>query len=271
MLEAGVTGRASARSSRSSSTRWSGARSSSRSPSTATLPSSAGCLWAASAVARRSRRPISIRGWSGRRVHGGSAPYMRQLANRVVTELDAMGWRHDAHGVDATGAMSASRSRTGERLSRAGWPSRPPSRSWSRSRSCSTPGRSTDRADLDVPSLLRGAHLRPGCCGCCCGWRWPASRRPAFCATSSSSTPASTRAFRHQARRPAADRQRRPLRGPRRGATTTSTVERLRAAAEGETLSAADAATLEEAFELFCELRLEHQVGQLKPGSPPTT
>ena len=34
-------------------------------------------------------------------------------------------------------------------------------------------------------------------------------------------------------------------------------------------MDATDAATLEEAFELFSELRLEHQVGQLKAGQRP--
>ena len=75
-----------------------------------------------------------------------------------------MGWRHDAHGVDATGAMSASsiadwRAAIAELAGRA----RPPSRSWSRSRSCSTPERSMGpSATSTCPSLLRGAHLRPG-------------------------------------------------------------------------------------------------------------
>ena len=39
------------------------------------------------------------------------------------------------------------------------------------------------------------------------------------------------------------------------GATTTSTIERLRAAAGAGTLDETDAATLEEAFDLFTELR----------------
>jgi CBS domain-containing protein len=52
------------------------------------------------------------------------------------------------------------------------------------------------------------------------------------------------------------------------GAKTTSTHERLQAAAQAGTLDEADAATLEEAFDLFAELRLDHQVRQLQAGVP---
>ncbi len=44
------------------------------------------------------------------------------------------------------------------------------------------------------------------------------------------------------------------------GVTSASTLERLRAAGDAGTLPAADAHTLEDAFELFTELRMEHQV-----------
>ncbi len=51
--------------------------------------------------------------------------------------------------------------------------------------------------------------------------------------------------------------------------STTSTVERLRAAARRDVLKQAHARTLAEAFDLFMELRLEHQVGQLERGEEP--
>ena len=53
------------------------------------------------------------------------------------------------------------------------------------------------------------------------------------------------------------------------GATVTSTVNRLRAGAEAGTLSDTDSRTLEEAFDLFAALRLEHQVQQLEAGLEP--
>jgi CBS domain-containing protein len=53
------------------------------------------------------------------------------------------------------------------------------------------------------------------------------------------------------------------------GVTAASTPARLRAAEEKGTLDAADAAILREAFELVSELRMEHQVEQLRAGQPP--
>jgi CBS domain-containing protein len=53
------------------------------------------------------------------------------------------------------------------------------------------------------------------------------------------------------------------------GVTSASTAERLRAAGSAGTLSAADAHTLQDAFELVTGLRLQHQVGQLRVGQEP--
>jgi CBS domain-containing protein len=53
------------------------------------------------------------------------------------------------------------------------------------------------------------------------------------------------------------------------GVTSASTAERLRAAAAAGTLSDTDAHTLLDAFELINNLRLDHQVQQLRAGEPP--
>ncbi len=53
------------------------------------------------------------------------------------------------------------------------------------------------------------------------------------------------------------------------GVTSASTMERLRAAGDAGTLAAPDAHTLRDAFELINNLRLEHQVAQLRAGQPP--
>ena len=53
------------------------------------------------------------------------------------------------------------------------------------------------------------------------------------------------------------------------GVTSASTPERLRAAASAQTLSAADAHTLLDAFALINNLRLDHQVQQLRAGAEP--
>jgi CBS domain-containing protein len=53
------------------------------------------------------------------------------------------------------------------------------------------------------------------------------------------------------------------------GVTSATTPERLRAAADAGTLSAADAHTLQDAFDLINNLRLEHQVTQIRAGRRP--
>jgi CBS domain-containing protein len=53
------------------------------------------------------------------------------------------------------------------------------------------------------------------------------------------------------------------------GATSTSTVSRLQAAGADGVLPESDATTLEEAWRLMTELRMEHQVRQLEEGSSP--
>ncbi len=53
------------------------------------------------------------------------------------------------------------------------------------------------------------------------------------------------------------------------GVASASTRERLQAAADAGTLPPAEVHTLEDAFELFTELRLEHQVEQLRTGLEP--
>ncbi len=53
------------------------------------------------------------------------------------------------------------------------------------------------------------------------------------------------------------------------GVTCASTLERLRAAGDAGILSPSDVLTLHDAFELVCELRLEHQVAQLETGIQP--
>jgi CBS domain-containing protein len=53
------------------------------------------------------------------------------------------------------------------------------------------------------------------------------------------------------------------------GVTSASTPERLRAAGEAGTLSAADARTLHDAFDFVSGLRLEHQIHQVRAGIAP--
>ena len=53
------------------------------------------------------------------------------------------------------------------------------------------------------------------------------------------------------------------------GVTSATTPERLLAAGEAGTLAPEDTHTLRDAFELINNLRLEHQVAQLRAARPP--
>lgn len=53
------------------------------------------------------------------------------------------------------------------------------------------------------------------------------------------------------------------------GVTSASTISRLGVAGTSGTLSPFDAVTLQEAFDLVCQLRLDHQVAQLRDGVAP--
>ncbi|HEV2873821.1 MAG TPA: putative nucleotidyltransferase substrate binding domain-containing protein [Thermoleophilaceae bacterium] len=53
------------------------------------------------------------------------------------------------------------------------------------------------------------------------------------------------------------------------GVSAASTRARLEASEKAGTLQSEDAAILRDAFELVCELRMEHQVAQLRAGRPP--
>jgi CBS domain-containing protein len=53
------------------------------------------------------------------------------------------------------------------------------------------------------------------------------------------------------------------------GVTNASTIVRLSAASDAGLLRAGDALTLQDAFELVCQLRLDHQVAQLEAGETP--
>jgi CBS domain-containing protein len=55
----------------------------------------------------------------------------------------------------------------------------------------------------------------------------------------------------------------------RADARATPTLERLRAATARGVIEATDARILEEAYELFSALRLEHQVAQIERGAEP--
>jgi CBS domain-containing protein len=199
------------------------------------------------------------------------AEYMRGLADTVIRELGTMGWCPDAHGVTATGVVSSS--------SMGEW--RTAIHSWLR-------GPVTEEAmiaisivldarkiygpedDLEVPSLLLDAHPRDKRLRLLLTLALRDKPPTGFLrdiVVEHSGAHAGHFDIKHGGVLPVVNIAR--YAGLVAGARTTSTVERLRAAADAGTLEKADAATLEEAFELFAELRLEHQLGQLEAGADP--
>jgi CBS domain-containing protein len=196
---------------------------------------------------------------------------MQGLAAKVVDELAAMGWSPDPHGVTATGALSAS-SIEEWREAIVGWLAPPTTEKELIALSIVLDARLIYGAarGLDVPALIRETHPRP------------ALLRLLLRQALASKPPTGfLRDFvvEHTGRHAGQFDIKRggllPIVNVARyaafaaEATTTETIERLRTAAEAGTLDTTDATTLEEAFELFTELRLEHQIGQLQAGIPP--
>jgi CBS domain-containing protein len=199
------------------------------------------------------------------------AGYMRRLGGAVVDELAAMGWRPDAHGVSATAAMSSSS--MGEwRAAIADWMEGPTEEPVLVAISIVLDARSIYGPDqgLDVPALVREIHPRPDLLRLIL--RLALSTKPPTgflrnIVVEHSGEHAGHLDIKHGGLLPVVNLARYGALAA--GATTTSTIERLEVAGEAGTLNATDAATLGEAFDLFSELRLEHQLRLLEAGREP--
>ena len=208
--------------------------------------------------------------WSG---GAGIDPgaYMQRLAGQVIDELAAMGWRPDPHGVTATGAMSAS-SIEEWREAITGWLTGPTTERELVAISIVLDARliyGTDRG-LNVPALIRESHPRPELLRVLLRQAL-ASRPPTGFLRDIVVEHTGEHAGRFDIKRggllPIVNVARYAAFAAE--AATTETIERLRTAAAAGVLDATDATTLEGAFELFSELRLEHQVRQLEAGAAP--
>jgi CBS domain-containing protein len=193
--------------------------------------------------------------------------YMHRLAGAVIDELGRMGWRPDAHGVTATGIVSSS-SMQQWRTAILSWLRGPVSEQAMIAISIVLDARQIygpDERGLDVPSLLRDAHPRDNRLRLLL--RLALANRPPTgflrdIVVERSGEHAGRFDIKHGGLLPVVNIAR--YAAFVADARITSTTERLRAAAEAGTLPESDADTLEAAFELFCELRLEHQVRQLE-------
>ena len=182
-----------------------------------------------------------------------------------------MGWQPDAHGVSATAAMSAS-SMEEWRTSIAGWLEGPTPEPALVAISIVLDARVIygPERGFDVPALLHEARPRPQLLRLIL--RLALARKPPTgflrnIVVEHSGEHAGQFDIKRGGLLPVVNLARYAALAAE--ATTTSTVERLRAGADEGTLDATDAATLEEAFDLFSELRLEHQVRQLDAGREP--
>jgi CBS domain-containing protein len=205
---------------------------------------------------------------------GGEAsptPYMERLAGEVIGELAAMGWQPDPHGVTATGALSAS-SIEDWREAISAWLNPPTSEKELVAISIVLDARliyGTDRG-LDVPALIRETHPRPELLRLVLRQAL-ANKPPTGFLRDFVVEHSGGHARRFDIKRggllPIVNVARYAAFAAE--AATTETIERLRTAADAGTLDRTEAATLEEAFVLFSELRLGHQVTQLEAGVPP--
>lgn len=197
--------------------------------------------------------------------------YMQAIADQVHATLAATGWQSDTHGVTACGPLSA-RSDSDWRRTIQHWLDRPLENKALLAISILLDSRTVYGPDntFDALAPLQAARYRP------------VLRRRLLRLALADKTPTGFLrdiVVEHSGEhRGSFDIKRGglvPIVDIARyaalvaGATVTSTVERLRAAADAGTLPETEAGTLTEAFDLFVALRLEHQVRQLEAGVPP--
>jgi CBS domain-containing protein len=199
------------------------------------------------------------------------APYMQAVGDEVVATLAATGWEADSHGVTASSSISA-RSVADWQRNVKHWLDNPHEENVLMALSIVLDSRTVYGPDEALGALreLRTVPDRPGV------------QRLLLRLALADKPPTGFRkdiVIEHSGEnRGSFDIKLgglQPIIGIARyaglsaGATVTSTVERLRAAGSAGTLSDEAARTLEECFDLFAALRLEHQVRQLEAGARP--
>jgi CBS domain-containing protein len=166
-----------------------------------------------------------------------AAGYMHALAEDVADCIQVLGWRLDPHGVTASGAFSASSIEDWRRAIRT-WLGRP----------------SDNRVLIATSILLDGRVIY--------GAQHELDVRPLLFETGDRDT-----LLRWMLRLALSSKP--PTGFLRADIRITPTVERLWAAADAGSLDRSQARVLEEAFDLFSGLRMEHQVEQLEAGTEP--
>ncbi|MDX6616459.1 MAG: hypothetical protein QOD60_1550 [Solirubrobacterales bacterium] len=197
--------------------------------------------------------------------------YMRAVAAHVARTVQALGWKLDPHGVNATGSFSASSLEDwAEAIDQ--WLSHPDHETVLIATSILLDGRVNygDESLNPKPILVSSKQHRATLL------RWMlrlalASKPPTGfrrdIVVESSGEHRGTFDIKHGGLLPITDLAR--YAGLKAEADTVSTVERLRSAADAGIFDSGRARTLEEAFDLFSALRIEHQVQQIEAGLEP--
>jgi CBS domain-containing protein len=215
----------------------------------------------------------SERGSSGsdpRRASEGVLGYMRTIAADVEDCIRVVGWRLDPHGVTASGEFSAS-SMDVWRRSIGNWLQDPGDEKVLIATSILLDGRTVyGPAELDPRAILlepaNRAKLLPPMLRLALAMKLPTGFRGNI-VLEGSGEHRGTFDIKHGGLLPVVDIAR--FAALKAGAKVTPTIERLRAASELGALEPTHARTLEEAYDLFTALRLEHQIRQLERGDEP--
>ncbi len=209
--------------------------------------------------------------WFGDAPDAQIRPQVHAIATKVVAGLEACGLRQDAHGASASNVVFVRSLRSWQHAAR-GWIDDPTQEKALLLASVlvdsrpvwgvhtGTPVSDTFRIAPQNPALLRLLA------------RFALSYRPPTgflrgLVVEHSGEHRGRLDLKHGGLIPIVDLAR--WAGMSASVTSASTAERLRAAATAGTLSADDAHTLGDAFDLLVRLRLEHQVQQLRAGEPP--
>ncbi len=200
----------------------------------------------------------------------GVVGYMRTIAADVEDCIRVVGWSLDPHGVTASSEFSASSIGTWRR-SIANWLQNPGDAQVLIATSILLDGRTVyGPAELDPRSILlepaNRAALLPSMLRLALAKKLPTGFRGSI-AVEDSGEHRGTFDIKHGGLLPVVDIAR--FGALKAGTNVTATIERLRAASEFGAIESAHAQTLEEAYDLFSTLRLEHQIQQLARGDEP--
>jgi CBS domain-containing protein len=204
------------------------------------------------------------------RTSDGVVGYMRAIAADVEDCIRVIGWRLDPHGVTASSEFSAS-SMGAWRRSIGNWLQNPGDEKVLIATSILLDGRTVyGPAELDPRSILlepeNRAKLLPSMLRLALAQKLPTGFRGNIVVESSGEHSGSFD-IKHGGLLSVVDSAR--FAALKAGAKVTTTIERLRAASELGAIEPAHARTLEEAYDLFSALRLEHQIQQLERGNEP--